>query len=565
MVPLFLLLFLVILLLYCVSTNEYTIHSILSGGSRSGKNKSGKSSNNSRSDRSNKFTQRGSANKRGNDSASQNKYVPSPEIPITDDLIEKLLIGDPAGEDNAHGNTDLIIKMFRDDVKEILVQSDPLEVPVTIDDIPKMVEYIRHTQPKYSNSIHLGQRKLFVSELQFLSNYLDRIEKAIVVYAGAAPNHKGMYLAELFPNVIFILVDPDPFDILTKADQPIPVVLWNKTCERSIINKQGSKAIYKAYDDNLDDLTEEDKEKILTDVVMKRFKSPEWSKKDNRIFIINDFQSDALSLLINTTLGRVYFISDARTVVAGQGTPTTLDIVWNMAQQFNWCRTIDPVYAMFKFRHPHYDEPDFQKLLDDAKDDPLFKKDFDLAKDELNGIRGIDFVENAKNKKLIYFDGEIYIQAWRGQASTETRIVTDGKKIKEWFVDEFDGKNAWFNKVMRPFGFFKNEHTNVGNGFDHCYDCSLENKVWVDYFKKHRKMNDKEISDVIQDYVADLTRYTLSYDINQRTQHGFIYNRYDVINMDRRAKVDEVKNAKNAKKGSTKRSFQSKTGREYMG
>lgn len=57
--------------------------------------------------------------------------------------------------------------------------------------------------------IHWGQRKLFLSELEFLT--IHAVPGAIVVYAGAAPGTHTRYLIELFPELRFVLVDPAPF------------------------------------------------------------------------------------------------------------------------------------------------------------------------------------------------------------------------------------------------------------------------------------------------------------------------------------------------------------------
>jgi len=57
--------------------------------------------------------------------------------------------------------------------------------------------------------IHWGQRKLFLSELEFLTMY--GVPGALVVYAGAAPGTHTRYLIELFPELKFVLVDPAPF------------------------------------------------------------------------------------------------------------------------------------------------------------------------------------------------------------------------------------------------------------------------------------------------------------------------------------------------------------------
>lgn len=60
--------------------------------------------------------------------------------------------------------------------------------------------------------IHWGQRKLLMSEIEFLTLHHERGD--VVVYAGAAPGTHMDYLADLFPGVSrFVLVDPAPFTV----------------------------------------------------------------------------------------------------------------------------------------------------------------------------------------------------------------------------------------------------------------------------------------------------------------------------------------------------------------
>eukprot|EP00002_Diphylleia_rotans_P017913 TRINITY_DN3475_c0_g1_i1.p1 TRINITY_DN3475_c0_g1~~TRINITY_DN3475_c0_g1_i1.p1 ORF type:complete len:561 (-),score=88.29 TRINITY_DN3475_c0_g1_i1:168-1850(-) len=59
--------------------------------------------------------------------------------------------------------------------------------------------------------IHWGQRKLLLSEIEFLSMYGKKGHP--VVYAGAAPGTHISYLVELFPDFEFFLYDPAPFTV----------------------------------------------------------------------------------------------------------------------------------------------------------------------------------------------------------------------------------------------------------------------------------------------------------------------------------------------------------------
>ena len=63
-------------------------------------------------------------------------------------------------------------------------------------------------------TIHWGQRKLLMSEIEFLTVIGKAgLQDATIVYAGAAPGTHIRYLGSLFPSVKFILVDPSPFSI----------------------------------------------------------------------------------------------------------------------------------------------------------------------------------------------------------------------------------------------------------------------------------------------------------------------------------------------------------------
>jgi cap2 methyltransferase len=64
--------------------------------------------------------------------------------------------------------------------------------------------------------VHWGQRKLLMSEIEFL--LMTQTDKKIctVVYAGAAPGTHVQLLADMFPSHRFILVDPAPFTVRPK-------------------------------------------------------------------------------------------------------------------------------------------------------------------------------------------------------------------------------------------------------------------------------------------------------------------------------------------------------------
>lgn len=70
-------------------------------------------------------------------------------------------------------------------------------------------EKYRSRQDEVNSTIHWGQRKLLMSEIEFLTIYGEFSDT--VVYAGAASGIHIAYLARLFPNHKFYLYDPNPF------------------------------------------------------------------------------------------------------------------------------------------------------------------------------------------------------------------------------------------------------------------------------------------------------------------------------------------------------------------
>ena len=87
-----------------------------------------------------------------------------------------------------------------------------------LSDIKQQLEYIPNSGIK-KFSEHIGQRKLFLNELQFLT----KVDTKYCVYAGSAPGYKTYYLSSLFPDIKLILIDPNKFDLkLPKSHRLAP-------------------------------------------------------------------------------------------------------------------------------------------------------------------------------------------------------------------------------------------------------------------------------------------------------------------------------------------------------
>ena len=73
-------------------------------------------------------------------------------------------------------------------------------------------KYVPRDPSRASSVLHLGQRKLLMSEIGALLR-LNADTNYVAVYAGAAPGIHTPLLAEMFPNVTLHLYDPAPFKI----------------------------------------------------------------------------------------------------------------------------------------------------------------------------------------------------------------------------------------------------------------------------------------------------------------------------------------------------------------
>ncbi|RNF12478.1 hypothetical protein TraAM80_00331 [Trypanosoma rangeli] len=101
------------------------------------------------------------------------------------------------------------------------------------DDFPRRAYVPSHSATLESTivkGLHFGQRKLLLSEIEFLSAYLEApraSDKALlVVYAGAANGSHLPFLFGLFEKVKFVLIDPAPFcakvrEVAKDAEGPV--------------------------------------------------------------------------------------------------------------------------------------------------------------------------------------------------------------------------------------------------------------------------------------------------------------------------------------------------------
>lgn len=166
--------------------------------------------------------------------------------------------------------------------------------------------------------IHWGQRKLFMSELWFLTQYGD-LGKTIV-YAGSAPGTHTPFLSHLFPTHKFILVDPSNFDM--------------------------------RYMDGQESVT------IETETT-------NYVKNDNTIRAIQGYFDDELATSIAQQHDDILFISDIRTADTKTQDQEMIELMVykDNIKQKDWINIMKPKKSLLKFRCPYPDREHGKKNL----------------------------------------------------------------------------------------------------------------------------------------------------------------------------------------------------------
>ncbi|CAF0994879.1 unnamed protein product [Brachionus calyciflorus] len=153
------------------------------------------------------------------------------------------------------------------------------------------------------STIHFGQRKLLLSEIEFLTIVTNELhsmntnKKVVFIYAGAAPGNHTPMIIEMFPFIdLFVLVDPAKF----------------KFSEKKVKDK------VKIYNE------------CFTNKMAEDFRQ---EYKDCHILFVSDIRTANHRILTAET--------------------TELKIEKDMIDQMEWYKTLKPFKSMFKFRLPY--------------------------------------------------------------------------------------------------------------------------------------------------------------------------------------------------------------------
>lgn len=174
----------------------------------------------------------------------------------------------------------------------------PEDVIRQVEDLPAQLAY-RARGHTYKSVHHDGQRKLLLSEIQFLTRFYDAEAPPTVVYVGAAPGKHIPLLVDMFPGIKFELYDPRRFD-------------------QSVARHRQSITVHLQY------FTDRD--------------AADWAACD-----------DGRPLL---------FISDIREASDTERDSHAMErgVAGDMRMQQKWVKTVKPRAAMLKFRLPYTSE-----------------------------------------------------------------------------------------------------------------------------------------------------------------------------------------------------------------
>lgn len=185
----------------------------------------------------------------------------------------------------------------------------------------------------------------------------------------------------------------------------------------------------------------------------------------------------------------VIFISDVRTANPDimDASEIELRVEEDNKKQLEWYTIINPKKSMFKFRLPWL--VPFEKHNGEWIPSPHDSKS--KGKEYKWVTRG--------GEKFKYLAGDIYIQPFGPQSTTETRLHVDmfdrkqGPKFTIYDNTEYEEQMFYFNTKARPSLYYHGER---GEGIDDCYDCATEVKILDGYKQNGTVKTDMSVEEI---------------------------------------------------------------------
>lgn len=372
--------------------------------------------------------------------------------------------------------------------------------PITrVSEIPGSMTYTELPDALKKRATHIGQIKLFLSEVQFLS-LPETSQCDIVVYAGSAPGHTRQVLADMFPRIrTFILVDPNEHYIMGshRGDNCVYLRI-SDNATRSFVpygnnirflfkdgtEARGSKIDYPPSTSRVTSSGEPcaTADEMIDTIVAHM--SSTTATATTRFYIIEDiFTTDlarAIARAFDSTQ-RIAFISDIRTRSANEEHPNDADVVVNNMMQQLWVSDMQPRAIMLKFRTPFFNDDAREtiariSLPENASICAQYYERFSTT---------LDQVYNAPSRVYRYLANDgLYLQAFAGQSSSETRLVVtratsnNYARLTDYDVRMYEDAMFYYNR-MREYATTARHKSKwrLIDGLDGCPDCDLMMRI----------------------------------------------------------------------------------------
>jgi alkylated DNA repair dioxygenase AlkB len=376
---------------------------------------------------------------------------------------------------------------------EKVVSSTPIPAVHTLDQIGGKLKY-RPNQKFKASSYHNGQRKLFDVELKFLTRFYEPDQDVFVVYAGSSPGLHMWKLHERFPQVTFLMVDPTPCAIrvhpntnshLHSATAHPGIVYLSSavkddklvwSIEKTVVGHNGYQDT--TYTPKITPRKKVGEGMTTEDAAFCFFRQ---AAKGKLCILEQPFTTQLAKIIQEAaekkSVKNLYFWSDVRTNLDNTDHPGDMDIIWNLAQQYNWVHTLKPSAYMLKFRVPYWNSMKPEEVLSKTMMPP-YSDDLLLCTE-----RGLDF----SLEDMPYMSGEIWLQPFGRIMTGETRLVgtwQDAQTIATYNIHDYEDIMFYHKKLERPFQLHENPYTDPEGGYDMCGDCSLEASIWQEYKTK---------------------------------------------------------------------------------
>ncbi|EPY31008.1 hypothetical protein STCU_03695 [Strigomonas culicis] len=363
-------------------------------------------------------------------------------------------------EENLQPNKDLLEMIKNRAPTPVHHYPSTLPFPVVMgDDFPREAYRSRSTDVK--TSVHWGQRKLLLSEIQLLCMYCKPDVSYHIVYAGSAPGTHLAFLDDMFScRHTWELVDPGKFDLAALASRP-NFQLRNEFFTNATaygINARRLQEVLPAlgtvYQHCTVDSVRAEKAALHVELegIVGTLDVARGTEDIPSMYETPLSLPAGLQLLCQVGLERnkpLLFVSDIRS--GSVALPNFEDhVAENMRAQECWTMILNGAYSMLKFRLPYTRK---------AK-----------------GFGGKDAVAQThlirEDGTVPYLRGDMLLPIWTRPTSSEGRLVVPQDAFqKAYHVDQMEDQFFFFNARVREEVHFN--HLLCHNS-DHHFDNAAE-------------------------------------------------------------------------------------------